>query len=148
MIVRRLRDAAGTRREVVAENWSSRRLLLREDGMGFSLHDTVIRPGTSTRMCYRHHVEAVYLIEGRGTIEVTGAGEVFDLEPGTLYALDGHEEHVLTARTPLRMVCVFNPALAGSEVHDETGAYPPALPGGAGLPSARARWSPCRSSPR
>ena len=125
MIVRRLKDASGTGREVSGDNWTSRRLLLAADGMGFSLHDTVIHAGTSTRMWYRNHVEAVYCIEGKGTITEIASGNVHSIEAGTVYALDGHEEHVLTAETAMRMVCVFNPALSGAETHDEQGAYPP-----------------------
>ena len=125
MIVRKLAEVSGTEREVRDDNWTSRRLLLSADGMGFSLHDTVIHGGTSTRMWYQHHIEAVYCIEGRGTVTVTGTGEVFPIEAGTVYALDGHEEHILTAEVAMRMVCVFNPALSGSETHDEQGAYPP-----------------------
>ena len=125
MIVRRLADVSGSDAEVSAETWTSRRLLLRRDGMGFSLHDTVIRPGTATRMWYRHHVEAVYCIEGTGSVEVLATGERFSIEPGTVYALDGNEEHILRADAELRMVCVFRPALTGRETHGEDGAYPP-----------------------
>lgn len=124
MIVRKLNDTLGTEREVRADNWTSRRLLLRDDGMGFSLHDTLIHAGTSTAMCYRNHLEAVYCIEGRGTLRATATGQEWPLEPGTVYALDQHDEHVLIAETQLRMVCVFNPPVVGDEVHDETGAYP------------------------
>lgn len=125
MIVRRLSETSGTDREVRADNWISRRLLLHGDRMGFSLHDTVIRAGTSTRMWYRHQVEAVYCIEGRGTVTVIATGDVYPIEAGTVYALDGHEDHVLAAESDMRMVCVFNPALSGRETHDEQGVYPP-----------------------
>lgn len=125
MIVRRLADVSGSEAEVSADTWTSRRLLLRRDGMGFSLHDTLIRPGTATRMWYRHHVEAVYCIAGTGSVEVLKTGETFPIGPGTVYALDGNEEHILRARTELRMVCVFRPALTGQETHGEDGAYPP-----------------------
>jgi L-ectoine synthase len=124
MIIRRLADATGTKREVDGGNWVSRRLLLANDEMGFSLHDTVIRAGTETPMCYRNHLEAVYCIEGRGTVETRATGEVFPIEAGTVYALDRHDEHVLRAETEMRMVCVFNPPIVGNEVHDESGAYP------------------------
>jgi L-ectoine synthase len=124
MIVRTLANAALTDRRVVAENWESVRLLLRSDGMGFSLHVTTIRAGTSTPMCYRHHLEAVLCIEGEGEIEVTASGAIHAVAPGTMYALDQHDAHVLRARTDMRMVCVFNPPLQGKETHDATGAYP------------------------
>jgi L-ectoine synthase len=137
MIVRKLTDVAHTDREIDTPNWVSRRLLLARDGMGFSVHDTIIRPGTSTRMEYRNHLEAVYCIEGRGSILDVGTGIRHPIEAGTIYALDKNDEHVLDADpdTHLRMVCVFNPPVAGDEVHDETGAYPAAGTAAAGEPS-------------
>lgn len=124
MIVRTLDEIRGTAAEVEAANWTSRRLLLAGDHMGFSLHDTLIHAGTATRMRYRNHLEAVYCLAGRGSIEVTASGAVFAIAPGTVYALDLHDEHILRAETELRLVCVFNPPVVGTEVHDETGAYP------------------------
>ena len=124
MIVRTLEQIRGGDREVHAATWTSRRLLLADDAMGFSLHDTVLHAGTETRMCYRNHLEAVYCIAGTGSIEVIATGETFAIAPGTVYALDQHDEHILRADSELRMVCVFNPPLVGKEVHDETGAYP------------------------
>ena len=124
MIVKKLEDVSGTDREIVTPNWTSRRLLLSQEGMGFSLHDTVIKAGTETTMWYRNHVEAVYCIEGEGEIETLDDGKVYPLEPGVVYALDQNDRHCLRATTQLRMVCVFNPPVTGQEVHDDTGAYP------------------------
>jgi L-ectoine synthase len=118
-----LSDAIGTQREVRGTGWISRRLLLANDGMGFSLHDTLILAGAEIAMCYRNHLEAVYCVSGRGTIE-TARGERFELRDGTVYALDKHDQHILRAETEMRMVCVFNPPLVGSEVHDHAGSYP------------------------
>jgi L-ectoine synthase len=126
VIVRSLGTIRGTSRDVSAETWTSRRLLLAEDKLGFSLHDTVIRAGTTTRMWYQNHLEAVYCISGRGTVEVLETGGIFAISEGTLYALDRHDRHVLRAETEMRMICVFNPPLLGREVHDENGAYPAA----------------------
>lgn len=124
MIVRKLSDLRDTDREVKAETWTSRRLLLAGDGMGFSLHDTVIHPGTTTEIHYQNHLEAVYCIQGQGRVTVVETGEVLEIAAGTVYALDGNEKHLLTADTEMRMVCVFNPALVGPETHDEDGVYP------------------------
>ncbi|MBW3599390.1 MAG: ectoine synthase [Planctomycetes bacterium] len=124
MIVRRLDDLAGSDREVHAPNWTSRRLLLHSDGMGFSLHDTVIKPGTTTEIHYQNHLEAVYCIQGKGEVTVLATGEKIPIEAGAVYALDGHERHLLSAETGMRMICVFNPALVGPETHDENGVYP------------------------
>jgi L-ectoine synthase len=124
MITRRLQDVEGTNREVDSQNWTSRRLLLREDQMGFSLHDTIIRAGTSTEIHYQNHLEAVYCIEGKGVVHILETDRRYDIEAGTLYALDEHDRHLLIAETQMRMVCVFNPPVVGPEVHDDNGVYP------------------------
>lgn len=124
MIVKTLDRLKGTEQEVDTPNWTSRRLLLARDGMGFSMHDTLIKAGTETPMCYRHHLEAVYCIDGEGEVETLADGRLYPLRAGTIYALDEHDEHILRAKTEMRMICVFNPPLTGREVHDESGAYP------------------------
>ena len=124
MIVRSLRDIADTDRETHAGTWTSRRLLLKHDGMGFSLHDTILFAGTVTEMEYRNHLEAVYCIEGRGTLRDLTNDKEYTIEPGTVYALSGNERHLLTAHEQLRMVCVFNPPIVGPETHDANGVYP------------------------
>ena len=124
MIVRTLQQAEKTERRVVTQNWESVRLLLKSDGMGFSLHVTTVYPDTVTPMWYRHHLEAVFCIEGEGEVETVEGARVYPVKPGTLYALDQHDKHILRAKTRMRVVCVFNPPLKGKEVHDQAGAYP------------------------
>lgn len=124
MIVRTLAGTLGTEREIDTPGWTSRRLLLKSENMGFSLHDTLIKPGAELAMCYRNHLEAVYCIEGEGEVETVADGVCHQIKPGTVYALDRHDEHVLRARTQMRMVCVFNPPITGRETHGEDGAYP------------------------
>jgi L-ectoine synthase len=124
MIVRNLDVITGTKNDVVAGTWRSRRLLLKKDGMGFSLHDTIIRAGTETTIWYKNHVEAVYCIEGEGELEVAADGTIYPLKAGTMYALNNHEKHYLRGKTDLRMICVFNPPCTGGEIHDEDGSYP------------------------
>ena len=124
MIVRTLQETLGTDREVDVETWTSRRFLLKSDGMGFSMHDTIIKAGTETFIWYANHLEAVYCVEGKGEVELADSGEIHPIEAGTLYALDGNEKHYLRAHSQMRMVCVFNPPLTGKEVHDEDGIYP------------------------
>ena len=41
-----------------------------------------------------------------------------------MYALDAHDRHVMRVESDLRLVCVFDPALAGGEVHDEWALSP------------------------
>jgi L-ectoine synthase len=124
MIVRSLEEIIGTENDVHADNWNSRRFLLKKDGMGFSFNDTIIKAGTETFIWYANHLESVYCIEGEGEIETIDDGKVYQIRPGTMYALDGHEKHYLRARKDMRMMCVFNPPLSGREVHDENGVYP------------------------
>lgn len=125
MIVRRLKDILHTERDVRTDTWASRRLLLRGDGMGFSMHETTIFAGTQTHIWYKNHLEAVYCVEGSGEVELIPSGEVFRIEPGTIYALDKHDRHWLRADAgaDMRLVCTFNPALVGNEVHDAEGVY-------------------------
>ncbi len=124
MILRKLDEIVGTEHDVHTKTWNSRRLLLKKDGVRFSLNDTLIKAGTETAIWYKNHVEAVYCIEGEGEIEIVESGTVHPIRPGTLYVLDGHEKHVLRATSTMRMVCVFDPPLTGREVHDAEGAYP------------------------
>jgi L-ectoine synthase len=124
VIIRSLDAVAGTDLDVMAPTWHSRRLLLAADGMGFSVHDTIIEAGTETVMWYRNHFEAVYCIAGCGSIEECATGAVHRVESGTMYALDQHDRHVLRAETQMRMICVFNPPCTGYEVHDADGSYP------------------------
>lgn len=124
MIVRHLKEARQTPRRVVSKTWESTRLLLKGDNVGFSFHITTIYAGTVTPMCYRNHFESVYCISGHGTVEDCATGERHRIEPGTIYILDQHDEHVLRAETEMTLACVFNPPLHGKEVHDADGAYP------------------------
>jgi len=124
VIVRTLDDILGSDRDVDGGNWSSRRLCLADDGMGFSMHDTILRAGTETRMWYKHHLEGVYCIEGKATLEDLATGDVHEIRPGTIYLLNDHDRHVLRVEEDLRVICTFNPPVTGQEVHDEDGAYP------------------------
>ncbi|MCC6490651.1 MAG: ectoine synthase [Candidatus Hydrogenedentes bacterium] len=123
MIIRSVESTRGTAFEVHAPTWSSLRLLVKKDGMGFSLHVTTIVGGTETRMWYRNHLEAVYCLAGTGEIDDLGTGATHRIVPGTLYALNQHDKHVLRAHTDLRLLCVFNPPCVGNETHDEHGGY-------------------------
>lgn len=124
MIVRTLEEVIGTENEVKADNWVSRRLLLKDDNMGFSYHDTIIYAGTETHIWYKNHLEAVYCVGGEGEIETVSDGKVYPLKDGTMYALDKNDEHYLRATKDMRMICVFNPPLTGRETHDKDGVYP------------------------
>jgi L-ectoine synthase len=123
MIVRTLDVADQGERRVVSNGWESTRLLLKNDGMGFSFHITTIYAGADLEMHYQNHLEAVYCISGEGEIEDLADGKVYPVKPGTVYALNNHDKHKLRAATEMKMACVFNPPLHGKEVHNAQGAY-------------------------
>jgi L-ectoine synthase len=116
MIIRKLSEVINTDRDVAWGNGQSRRLLLAQDGMGYSLTDTVIDAGSESLLEYKNHMEACYCVEGEGEVEDM-AGNVYPIVPGTMYALDKHDKHYLRARTTMRLVCVFTPPLRGKESH-------------------------------
>ena len=129
MIVTKLNDILGTNRDVTGPGWNSRRLLIAADGMGFSLTDTVIEKGAVLKLEYKHHLEACYCIEGRGTIRKADEEIWHPLVPFTLYALDQHDRHFVQAvDADLRLVCVFNPPLTGRETHHADGSYASVAP--------------------
>lgn len=124
MLIRKLSAVRTSNRNVVTDGWESARLLLKDDAMGFSFHITTMYAGKELRMHYRNHLEAVFVLQGEGTIEDLGTGEIHELKPGTLYVLNDHDRHVVRPVTDIVTACVFNPPVTGREVHDETGAYP------------------------
>ena len=126
MKIVKVHDIIGTEREVSDKQWTSRRLLLKKDGMGFSFHETIIKAGSEHTFWYKHHLEAVYCVAGNGRIKDLATGEVHEITDGTLYALDTHDKHTLYGGTEdMRLICAFNPPVTGQEVHDEDGAYLP-----------------------
>ncbi|MCF8057174.1 MAG: ectoine synthase [Desulfocapsa sp.] len=125
MIIRKLQEAEKTSRRVEDPNgnWDSVRLLLKDDNMGFSFHITTIYKGADFQMHYQNHLESVYCMSGEGEIENLDDRKTHPITPGTLYALDKHDKHILRAFTEMKLACVFNPPVTGNEVHNAEGAY-------------------------
>jgi L-ectoine synthase len=116
MIIKQLKSIQNTGLDVNWGNGRSRRFLVQNDGVGFSLVDTIVNPNTESRLEYKKHLEACYCIEGEGEIECNG--EIYPISEGSLYVLDKHEAHILRAYdNNMRLVCIFTPALRGDEVH-------------------------------
>ena len=126
MIIRDIRESATSERQVTTDSWDSIRLLLKGDNVGFSFHITTMYAGKRLEMHYRNHYESVFVLNGEGTIEDLDAGETHQLKPGVLYVLNKHDRHVVRPKTDIVTACVFNPPVTGQEVHDASGAYPPA----------------------
>ena len=125
MIVKHLEQLIDSPRDVRGAAWASRRFLLAEDGVGFTLTETRVAGGSEQVLWYQHHVEANYVVDGEGEVENLATGEVFALRPGSVYVLDHHERHRLRAHSEMVLVCVFTPPLTGRETHDADGAYAP-----------------------
>lgn len=126
MIIRKLDEIRAGERNVKSNGWESARMLLADEGMGFSFHITTLYAGSELKMHYQNHLESVMVLEGTGTIEDLGTGETHELKPGVLYALDKHDKHIVRPESDIVCACVFNPPVTGREVHDESGAYPAA----------------------
>jgi L-ectoine synthase len=127
MIVRDIQNIIGTDKEVSAKEgqWTSRRMVLKDDKMGFSFHETIIKAGTMTHIHYQNHLEAVYCVSGDGRIEDLATGEMHDIYDGIMYALNNNDDHNLYGgNEDMRLICVFNPPIKGTENHDENGVYP------------------------
>jgi L-ectoine synthase len=114
MLIRKLDEV----KTVEWGNGLSRRFLLESDGMGYTVTDTIINAGTTSRLEYKNHLEACYCIEGSGAV-VELDGTRHEIVVGTLYALNNHDAHDLIANAEgdMRLVCMFTPALTGDEAH-------------------------------
>jgi L-ectoine synthase len=124
MIVRTLDEITDTDADIKTPNWRSKRIILARNKVGFSVHETVLYAGTVNEFWYANHIEAVFIVEGEGTLTDLGTGETHELRPGSIYLLNEHDKHQVRPRTDIRAVCVFNPPVTGREVHDDDGVYP------------------------
>lgn len=123
MIVRDLADLKNTDKDVHDAQWTSVRMLLASDGMGFSFHITTLEAGSEHTFHYKNHFESVYCMSGKGSITDLATGETHAIHPGVMYALDQHDKHTLRAEEELVMACCFNPPVTGTEVHQADGSY-------------------------
>lgn len=125
MIVTSVNEKRATSHHVKGEGWSSTRLLVRDDGLGYSLNDTYVDEGVEMHLHYKNHVETNYCIAGSGEVVDLATGRVHALGPGSVYTLNNHDEHIVRAgKGGLHLVCVFTPPLVGTETHSTDGSYP------------------------
>ena len=123
MIVRDFHELKNTDKAVSDARWTSVRMLLAQDGMGFSFHITTLEAGSEHQFHYKNHFESVYCISGKGSITDVATGETHEIRPGVMYALDQHDKHIVRAEEELVMACCFNPPVTGTEVHQADGSY-------------------------
>lgn len=123
MIVRNKKDLINTAQHVETSAWTSTRLFVKKDGIGFSFHETINEAGIEQVLWYKNHIEMVFIAEGTAEIVDLATGETHLLESGSAYALKG-ERHIFRAITRVKSYCVFMPGLNGDEIPDEDGSYP------------------------
>jgi L-ectoine synthase len=124
LIVRSLEEITDTERDIKTPNWRSKRIVLANDGVGFSVHETILNAGSVNDFWYANHIEAVFITKGEAELYDKDNDKTYQLGPGSIYVLSGNEKHQLRPKTDLHTVCVFNPPVTGREVHDENGVYP------------------------
>ena len=123
MIYHAAQSLKGTKRYVQADGFVSIRLALAEDNLGFTVTEATGKTELDLEIQHKNHIEAVYVLEGTGEVELVETGEVYKLYPGVFYAFDKHERHKYRLDTEVRAIAIFNPPLIGDEVNDEEGGY-------------------------
>lgn len=120
-----LRDIKGTDREVNCPkgDFVSNRFLIESDGMGYSITKTLIPKGVVATWHYKNHLESCYCISGFGRIKAYKEDFYHNIMKDCLYVLDKNDRHEFEALEDVELICVFNPALKGKEVHKEDGSY-------------------------
>lgn len=103
--------------------FTSNRMLLDSDNMGYTMTKTVIPPNGKQFWHYKNHLESCYCVSGRGELTNKTTGETFEIKPDVTYVLDNHDPHYFEAFEEVVLICVFNPPLTGKEVHQDDGSY-------------------------
>jgi ParB-like chromosome segregation protein Spo0J/mannose-6-phosphate isomerase-like protein (cupin superfamily) len=113
-------------RKVRFHSGISNRIVLQQDGLGFSLTKTVIEPEAGrVFQHYKHHSESCYCVSGRALLVNDRTKEEWMIEPDTTYILDENDPHWFEAYETTVLICTFNPPLVGDETHREDGSYKP-----------------------
>jgi L-ectoine synthase len=82
MLARDVQDILGTERDVAGDGWKSRRLVVADDGLKYSVHETILDAGITLRFVYSAHHETVYCIEGEGSVRNLSTGGGLATPPG------------------------------------------------------------------
>lgn len=102
----------------------SNRILLEEDGMGYTMTKTVIQPEAGrVFQHYKNHLETCYCVRGVATLTNAETGEQYQISDDTTYVLDKNDPHYFEAHEETVLICTFNPPLVGDEIHKEDGSY-------------------------
>lgn len=125
MKIVKIKDLQNTDRQVECPNggFTSMRVLLESDNMGYSVTKTLIPKNEPQLWHYKNHLETCYCIKGKGILTNLETLEIFEITPDTTYVLDLNDRHTFEALEDTELICVFNPPLTGKEVHGSDGSY-------------------------
>jgi L-ectoine synthase len=124
MKIQRINQLHETERSVKFTGGISIRPIIASDGMGFSVHKTIIPKGKPNFWHYPNHLEACYCIKGKGVLTNLETSEEHLITTDTVYLLDNHDKHTFEALEDTVLISVFNPPVMGNEKHDKQGNYP------------------------
>jgi L-ectoine synthase len=108
-------DLVDTSRDVIHENYRTCRLLIQSDGYSVGLTDITLHPGIDAVYGYDDRREFAYCISGSATVRQLPDGEPIAVGPGTLWVAEPAERFAFVAHEPTRLICIFDPPLAGYE---------------------------------
>lgn len=90
--------------------------------MGVTLERQPSSSRVSSWTCGRRTILKRVTASKERTVEDREDGTVYEVKPGRLYGMDDHDRHRIRAKSRMRIICTFYPALTGDEVHDADGS--------------------------
>jgi L-ectoine synthase len=127
MLIRSMREVEAAGKLIVINHGeaSACRVLLKADGVGFSVSEARMKTGAIANLWYKNHWEANYVRSGTAMLEDIVGGRSWTLKAGDLYLVGPADRHRMTAlsKEVFRVVSVFNPPIAGNETHDADNSY-------------------------
>lgn len=115
MLIKRKLDLLGTNRHVKNHAYETVRFLLEPDGAGVTVTDIMLEPNIEETYGYKDHIEIAYCISGKAKLQDLQTLETHVIEAGVMWFAKPGETFKFVASEPTRLICVFNPAFAGTE---------------------------------
>lgn len=125
-LIRHVDEFIGTARDVFWGNGQSRRLLVKADGFGFALCQTLGNANTDSPLQYRHHFESCYYVSGSGEYVWESGSHPIDTNGAraTAFIMNRNDAHRMVVHDPSICLSIFSPPIEGTEAHDFSGKRP------------------------